>query len=53
MITINHISEVEGSDITIAPIVIEFLNNCLRHLKCIKVGSNYYDSEATVNIHII
>ncbi|XP_022170436.1 piwi-like protein Siwi isoform X2 [Myzus persicae] len=48
MITINHISEVEGSDITIAPIVIEFLNNCLRHLKCIKVGSNYYDSEATV-----
>lgn len=51
IISINHICEVEGSDMT--TILLKFVHTCLRHAQFIRVGSDYYDPEATVNIHII
>ncbi|XP_015374798.1 PREDICTED: protein aubergine-like [Diuraphis noxia] len=48
MITINHLSEVEGSDIATMPIVLKFFENCLRHLKFVKAESFYFDREATI-----
>jgi len=51
MININHISEVKGCDVT--TVISEFVYTCLQHVQLIRVGSNYYNPEPTVNIHII
>ncbi|KAL4127466.1 hypothetical protein QTP88_011637 [Uroleucon formosanum] len=46
IISINHICEVEGSDMT--TILLKFVHTCLRHAQFIRVGSDYYDPEATI-----
>eukprot|EP00102_Acyrthosiphon_pisum_P022180 XP_016659390.1 PREDICTED: protein aubergine-like [Acyrthosiphon pisum] len=46
IISINHICEVEGSEMT--TILLKIVQNCLRHAPFIQVGSYFYDPEATI-----
>ena len=53
MITIIHQCEVEKSNMKLIPIIMQFLNNCLRDSEVLKIGFHFHDTETMVNIHKI
>ncbi|XP_060846800.1 piwi-like protein Siwi [Rhopalosiphum padi] len=48
MITINHVGEIQESDLIRVPILKKFLLNCFCYSNCMRVESRYYNPEATV-----